>query len=268
MRKWTKEEMNFFFAIIAKIRDEGTREIVFDKYDLAELAQYSINENKRYEETIESLVKNVAKIYYIEKTSNSIELMNLFSRFKATWSNDLSEMDLVVKVTDEFDYVINRLDSEFTTYELAEFTQIRSTYAKTLYRLLKQWRTTGKKEFKINEFKRLLDTPDYYKPSHINKNILTPAKKELPKFFPNLNVKTIKSNKRGTPVIAYEFTWTPEKTGKWVKDKYKKHSKKKGFLPDWALEENNSKENDSKEKLKELRKGRDERLKRIQNRRK
>ncbi|MDN6167187.1 MAG: replication initiation protein, partial [Tetragenococcus koreensis] len=156
MRKWTKEEMNFFFAIIAKIRDEGTREIVFDKYDLAELAQYSINENKRYEETIESLVKNVAKIYYIEKTSNSIELMNLFSRFKATWSNDLSEMDLVVKVTDEFDYVINRLDSEFTTYELAEFTQIRSTYAKTLYRLLKQWRTTGKKEFKINEFKRLL----------------------------------------------------------------------------------------------------------------
>ncbi len=41
MRKWTAEEMNFFFAIIAKAKGKGTSLIEFDKYELAELAKYS-----------------------------------------------------------------------------------------------------------------------------------------------------------------------------------------------------------------------------------
>jgi plasmid replication initiation protein len=38
MRKWTAEEMNFFFAIIAKVRDEGTRLMRFDTDELRNLA--------------------------------------------------------------------------------------------------------------------------------------------------------------------------------------------------------------------------------------
>lgn len=245
MRKWSKEEMDFFFGIIAKLRDEGTKEITFDKRSLAELANYTIRTNKAYEQVIDQLSKNVLDITYLEKKRTTLNgkpaylssRMNLFSRFDSKWTEDLSELEITVKVSDEYEYVLNQLNSEFTAYELAEFTQIRSTYAKTLYRLLKQWRTVGKKEFKIDEFKRLLDTPDYYTPSEINKNILTYARRELPQFFPNLKVKPIKSNKRGTPVIAYEFTWTPEKTGNWVENKYKKRSKKKESLPSWATDQ-------------------------------
>lgn len=220
MRNWSREEMDFFFAIIAKLRNKGTKEVVFDKYQLKGLANSSIKHNKRFSETIEGLITNVSKIHYIEKTSHRLRLMNLFSEFDATWNDDLSDMQLVVRVTDKFDYIINKLDSEFTVYELAEFTQIRSTYAKTVYRLLKQWRTIGKKEFKIDEFKTLLDTPDYYGPSHIDKNILKPVLHELSEFFTNLKVKKVKANTRGTPVTGYIFTWQPEKTGKWIEDKY------------------------------------------------
>ena len=251
MRKWSKEEMDFFFAIIAKLRDEGSQEIIFNKHSLAELASYSIRTNKAYEQLIDQLSKNILDITYLEKKRTTLNgkpayissRMNLFSRFDSKWTEDLSELEITVKVSDEFEYVLNRLNSEFTSYELAEFTQIRSTYAKTLYRLLKQWRTVGKKEFQINEFKRLLDTPDYYTPSEINKNILSYARKELPQFFPNLKIKPIKSNKRGTPVIAYEFTWTPEKTGTWVKNKYDNKligsgkTIRKEKLPDWAKED-------------------------------
>lgn len=220
MRKWTGEEMDFFFSIIAKLRNEGTEEVVFNKYQLKELANSSIKHNKRFSETIEGLITNISKIHYIEKTSNRLRLMNLFSDFDAIWNDDLSDMRLIVRVTDKFDYIINKLDSEFTVYELAEFTQIRSTYAKTVYRLLKQWRTIGKKEFKIDEFKVLLDTPDYYGPSEIDKNILAPVKRELPAFFKKIKIKKVKANTRGTPVTGYIFTWEPEKTGKWVEDKY------------------------------------------------
>lgn len=220
MRNWTAEEMNFFFAIIAKLRDEGTREVYFDKYSLAGLANYTITHNKRFEETMENLVKKISQIHYIERTSNSLTLMNLFSLFHVDWSDDLSEMTAKVKVTEQFEYIINRLNAEFTAYELEEFTQVRSTYAKTVYRLLKQWRTVGKKEFEIEEFKRLLDMPDYYTPSHIDKNVLKPVMHEMPKFFKNLKVKKVKANTRGTPVKSYLFTWQAEKTGEWIKDKF------------------------------------------------
>lgn len=241
MRNWTREEMNFFFAIIAKLREEGTREVEFDKYGLAELARYTITHNERFEDTMEKLVKNISQIHYIERTKNSLELMNLFSRFRVDWTDDLSEMSVRVKVTEEFEYVVNQLNVEFTAYELEEFTQIKSTYAKTVYRLLKQWRTIGKKEYSIADFKRLLDTPDYYTPSHIDKNILEPVLRELPQFFKGLKVKKIKSNKRGTPVIAYEFSFQKEKSDKWIDGKFdKKTSSKKATrkekLPEWAKE--------------------------------
>ena len=135
MRNWTREEMNFFFAVIAKLRDEGSREVVFDKRVLADLANYTVTHNERFEETMEKLVKKISQIHYIEKTSNSLELMNLFSRFRVDWSDDLSKMTATIKVTEEFSYVMNKLDIEFTTYELQEFTQIRSTYAKTVYQI-------------------------------------------------------------------------------------------------------------------------------------
>lgn len=236
MRNWNREEMDFFFSIIAKLRDKGTKEVVFNKYDLKALANSAIRHNKRFVDAIEGLIKNVAAIHYIEKTSNSLKLMNMFSDFDARWSDDFEDMELVVRVTDKFDYIVNQLNTDFTSYELKEFTQIKSTYAKTLYRLLKQWRTKGKKEFQMEEFKALLDTPEYYTPSHINKNVLTPARKELPAYFKNFKVKPIKSNKRGTPVIAYEFTWLAEETGKWVENKYTKGGKV-ASMPEYSKEE-------------------------------
>lgn len=225
MRNWTREEMNFFFAIIAKLRDEGSREVAFDKRALADLANYTITHNERFEDSMEKLVKKISQIHYIEKTSNSLELMNLFSRFRVDWSDDLSKMTATIKVTEEFSYVINQLDIEFTTYELQEFTQIRSTYAKTVYRLLKQWRKVGKIEFSLEQFKKLLDTPDYYGPSHIEKNVIKPVMKELPPFFKNLKIKKVKANTRGNPVKSYIFTFTPEKTGKWIEGKYENADK-------------------------------------------
>lgn len=235
MRKWTKEEMDFFFSIISKLKEKGTREIEFDKYQLAELARYTVTHNKRFEETMERLVKNISQIHYIERTSNSLELMNLFSRFKVTWEDDLSDMKLIVKVTEEFNYVINKLQVEFTSWELEEFTSIRSTYAKTMYRLLKQWRTVGKIEYKVEMFKQLLDMPKYYTPSEIDKNVLQPILRELSSFFPNLKIKKIKSNKRGTPVIAYEFTFTPEKTGTFID--YTKKNQPRELTPEWLKNE-------------------------------
>ena len=237
MRKWSAEEMNFFFAIVAKARDKGIEDLVFDKYQLAELANYSIQHNKRFHDTMNSLANNITQLRYIEKTSNSIEYMPLFTRFRVDWKEDLSDMTATVSLSPKFEYILNKLSANFTQYELAEFTNIRSTYAKTAYRLLKQWRTVGRKEFKIDEFKLLLDMPASYKSSEIDRAVVKPILNQLSPYFQNLKVKKIKSNKRGNPVLGYEFTWNPEKSESYDPNKFnkpKQKQKNKSNVPTWS----------------------------------
>ena len=40
MRKWAAEEMNFFFAIIAKSRNQGTSKLFFDTDEIKELVKF------------------------------------------------------------------------------------------------------------------------------------------------------------------------------------------------------------------------------------
>lgn len=58
----------FFFAIIAKLRDEGLKEVIFDKHNLADLADYTIRANKDYETVISSLSQNILSISFGEKS--------------------------------------------------------------------------------------------------------------------------------------------------------------------------------------------------------
>ena len=240
MRKWTAEEMNFFFAIITKVRDEGTRLMKFDTDELRYLASKDFH-LVRWSQTMKSVADKVVDLKYYERTEHSYAVMNLFSYFRV----DEKECIVEVEVSSKFEYVINKLEAQFTQYELAEFTNIRSTYAKTAYRLLKQWRTVGRKEFKIDEFKLLLDMPSSYKSSEIDRAVIAPILEQLSPYFKDLKVKKIKSKKRGNPVLGYEFTWEKEVVGTYDPDKFNKpkpepkkasksKSSKKTNVPKWS----------------------------------
>ena len=54
-----------------------------------------------------------------------------------------------------------------------------------MYRLLKQFRTTGYYKITVEEFRRLLDIPKNYRMSEIDKKVLMHIKKELPNYFKN-----------------------------------------------------------------------------------
>lgn len=90
----------------------------------------------------------------------------------------------------------------------------------------------------------LMDTPEYYQISDIDRLVIKPIKKQLSPYFVGLKVKKIKSNKRGNPVLGYEFTWQKEVTEAYDPNKYdkpkaiaKKPSKKaakKSNNPKWS----------------------------------
>lgn len=231
MRTWTSEEMNFFFAILTKAKEQGLKKLVFDTDELRELA--SSSRKYRWEETITNAAKKIGQLTYFEQSERKFRVMTLFEFFEV----DLEKKIVEVKVSSNFDYILNKLETQFTRYELEEFTSIRSTYAKTMYRLLKQWRTVGKKEFAIDDLKRILDMPSAYKSSEIDRAVIKPILEQLSPYFMGLKVKKIKSNKRGNPVLGYEFIWNSETSESYVPNKFNKPKHKQesqSNVPSWS----------------------------------
>lgn len=106
-----------------------------------------------------------------------------------------------------------------------EFQEIQSTHSKTMYRLLKQWKSVGKKEFLLEDLYVLLNVPEKSRNSnHFNLRVLKPLKQELPTYFQGLKIQPISDKKysgRGRkPVIGYTFTWQKQESSEWVENKY------------------------------------------------
>lgn len=216
MRKWTTEEMNFFFSIVAKAKEKGTQKIIFTKEQLTELAKYDEKHYLRFKDTLNKVVKHVSRLQYVEETSHSLKIMNLFQTFTVDWNNDYSDVNVTVRLSEDFEYVLNQFELNFTYFSLEEFVNLKSTYSKQMYRQLKQWKKKGEKEYSVAEFRELLSIPDSYKASHIDSRILKPIQKELSKCFDNFKIKPIKKRTKGNPIIAYQFSWTPEMTNTWI----------------------------------------------------
>lgn len=254
MRLWTEEEQNFFFGIITQARDKGTDVLKFSKSDLQDFASYNNKNSKDFRNTMKQLSDKLENLRYREETSNSYASMILFQRFYATWTDDLSDMTLEIRVSEDFEYILNQLQAEFTKFELKQFTNIRSTYAKTMYRLLKQWRTVGKKEFTKEELFTALEVPkSTQRPTNFNERVLKPIQKELTPYFFALKISPVKANTRGNPVTGYCFTWQAEKTGEWKDfEKLNKHSKKKPIRTESVPEDILLAEKEDTEKKKKL----------------
>lgn len=212
MRRWSREEMNFFFAIISKTKEQGTNTVTFNAEDLKELSKFADKHSKRWLEVMEKTTEKVVQLYYKERKNGEINIMTLFNRF----SINLDNQTITIEVSNQWEYILNEFQANFTVFELEEFTEIRSTYAKTMYRLLKQWRTQGKKVYTIDEFRANLDVPKSFKAGMVAKRVLEPIKKELSPYFKGLKITPLKSKSRGTPIVGYEFTWQAEQTGEWV----------------------------------------------------
>lgn len=242
MRTWTETEMNILFSIVAKIRDTSLYQTTFTFNQLKELAQFKKNLTKKeFVDELISVSKKLGSLNYLERSENGMqaELFILFQTFKI--DGDAETLDVIVHP--KFEYVFNKIGMEFTQFELEEFIRIQSTYAKTAYRLLKQYRTTGWWKVTMEDFRALLDIPKSYRPSEIDRRILKPITEQLggnddQAIFKNLRVTKDKKKGRGRGGIlaGYTFTFDAEKTGEWLANKYKdqatKQPTRKEVLPE------------------------------------
>lgn len=241
MRTWTETEMNILFSVVAKIRETGTLATTFSFDQLKEISKFKKNiTRKEFVDELVSVSKKLSSLNYLESSEDGM-VVSLFVLFQTFTINGNKE-SLSVGVHPQFEYIFNKIGMEFTQFELEEFINVSSTYAKTAYRLLKQYRTTGWWKVSIEDFRALLEVPKSYRSSDMDRQIIKPILEQLggsddSAIFKNLKITKDKKKGRGRGGVltGYTFSFEKETTGKWIEGRYDpKKSTRKEKLPEWA----------------------------------
>lgn len=225
-------QMDIFMAVLSLVREkkENTpflkrffnpelRELVIPQKTFIDLCRLH-DSNMPYtdifhliDDTLEKLVKTVIKYKKDEKNSYNFVCFEIGA---------IIASDIHITFTKTFYDMIINYKYGFTAFELGEFICLSSKYTKTLYRLLKQYRSTGKLIISLPNFLEIMGIPPSYKMRNIDQRILNPAIKELstitlfdPERIPFVNLKCRKikgkGRGRGGNVVALEFTFKPQR---------------------------------------------------------
>lgn len=131
---------------------------------------------------------------------------------------------LQVRVNSDFKYLTNLFDM-FTAFELEDYNRMKTSYGQELYRLLKQYRTTGFYRVKIDEFRHLLSVPESYSNAEMDRKVFSKTTvTDLSNAFKNFKIKQERGTGRGRPIIGYTFTFDKEKPNQYELDRKKEEA--------------------------------------------
>ena len=201
---FNKLELDLYAAIVSRMRNEELELISF-KFDyLKELIKWKDTDNTKFVKTLRSMYRKLLNCTFAIENKKMIIEFVLFTRYRI----DLENKKIDIIVNGEFAWILNNLKLSFTRFELEEYVEIKSTYVKKFYMQMKQFRTTGKWIVSLEEFRRLLDIPEKYRISHIDKKVLEPITEELKEKYGVYVLKKYDNKKRGRPSVSgFEFTF-------------------------------------------------------------
>lgn len=204
---FTVTDFNFLMTLCSRMKEKDFNEVTFSFAELRILTNYKkSNSIKQFVEDLKGMNEKLMKITCSLKTETEIIMFVLFPTFVI----NLNEQTLTVSVNERFQFILNELIKNFTRFDLQEFISLESKYSKSLYRLLKQYRTTGKYEVAVDDFRAKMDCPVSYNNKQFMQNIINPALKSLQNYFQHLKCEPQYAHKRGRPITGYIFTFTPE----------------------------------------------------------
>ncbi|PDX05912.1 replication A protein, partial [Helicobacter pylori] len=242
--KLSEREANLLFAIFQRLKDQGNTLIRFEPQDLRRMLNIDIS-NERLSEVVIKLWDSIktADFWKISETETSIIQENymLFNRCKIELNKPSKDLKyLEIQLNDNYQYLLNNLGmGQYTSFNLLEFQRVRGKYAKTLYRLLKQYKSTGILSVEWSQFRELLDIPKDYKMENIDQKVLTPALRELHKIYPfeHLSYKKERKShdKRKVTHIDFYFEQLPESETKKQKQADKQRAKRDIKLIAWDI---------------------------------
>ncbi|GAA8335587.1 hypothetical protein HpKG99_14440 [Helicobacter pylori] len=248
--KLSERESNLLFAIFQKLKDQGNTLIRFEPQDLKRMITVKSNlTNRQLLQVLKNLIDNIgsANFWIIREYVENGEIYEnhtsymLFKQFEIRIHKPTQTIEyLDVQLNDSYQYLLNNLGmGQYTSFNLLEFQRVRGKYAKTLYRLLKQYKSTGILSVEWSQFRELLDIPKDYEMRSIDRKVLKIALKELKKIYPfeHLSYKKERRShdKRKVTHIDFYFEQLPQGETKKQKQANKQHTKRDIKLIAWDI---------------------------------
>ena len=202
-KDFSQRELNIFFSLCLLMKEKGTGEITLSYDEIKNVIPDRFESKAKFEEILESVYDKLLQLRLESRDKNKIEKFILFTSYKI----HVNEKTVTINNNSDYSYILNNLSKNFTLFELQEFNELSSTYSKHMFRLLKQYRSTGFFRINVDEFKRLLDIPKSYTMKKIGVKVLGPIEKELVSYFNDFKINKIKS---GRSITELEFTFKPQ----------------------------------------------------------
>lgn len=204
LKSFTATDYNILYAICAKMRDHGVQNVVFSMAEIRKMTGFSKNSNEELYAALEQVYHKISQIFCKIETEKTLVYFTLFTAFTI----DKEQQTLLVSVNEKFAFILNDLTKNFTQFELREFVELRSKYAKVLYKQLKQFRTTGFYVVKAEELRTIMDVPEKLPSRKFVERIVAPAIEILKDEIPGLAYTPIYDTaKRGHPLDKLKFTF-------------------------------------------------------------
>lgn len=204
LKNYTSTELDMFFSILRKVKNQGTNVIEYDFKELRETIKYTSRDRKNFIIKLKNVNRKLLQSFItVPNEYDDEDDIGFFSKFSVRKSVE----KLVVSVNKDFVDLLNNFD-QFTEFLLSNFVSFRSKYSKLLYKTLMQFKSTGKLYIKMEDFREKLDIPKSYRLSEITEQVLEVAKKELSTVLENFEYKKIK---KGRAVVRIDFTFKPIK---------------------------------------------------------
>lgn len=216
----TKNHLNLFMSICAKLKEQGGNTVMITNKELKKLSQYESRTGTDLYTELYTMSRKLLEINasMIDRTQRkgfrTFVQFSVFKRFEYSEEAGI----LQVSVNEDFSFLLNEF-TQYTCFELQEFVGLKSKYSKNLYRILKQWRMNGEYIFwNVDEFRQLMECPPSYSIKIFKRDCIDMAVKEISKLdksFIDFKCTPMHNrNKQGSPIIAYKFEWKPEKLEK------------------------------------------------------
>ena len=204
LKNFNGVEIDLLMAICSKLKNEDINEIKLEFSDLRRMVNYKHRGELRFIQNLEQMYKKLLNLSIRIETEDKITNFILFTKYEILKKQKI----IIIKINEEFKFLLNKLINNFTRFELNEFISLKSNYSKEIYRRLKQFKNTGIWKIKMNNFRELLNIPEKYRMSEIDKKVLKISMEELNKYFNNFKIIKIK---KGRKIEFLEFKFVPEK---------------------------------------------------------
>lgn len=205
-KKFKSVELDLLMTLCNRLRDKGVNSVTFPFSELKNLSGDTKHSNKEFIDSLKNMNRKLMEITCEVEFDGKIIMFVLFPTFEI----DIRKETLTICVNERFKFILNELTKNFTRFDLKDFVSLGSKYSKNLFKILKQFRTTGIYETNINDFRDRMGCPESYSNKYVMDLIIKPSLNELKNYFQNLECETKYARKRGKPVTGYIFTFAPE----------------------------------------------------------